>query len=142
MIEVLSGHPEIMVFVECKVMFCHLFRGLGEMDDTLQSSGGTLTGDSAKGAELNQIRLYKTTLLKGISLFNKSPKKGMDFLIKEGILHEDAEEIANFFEKTDGLDKTMIGEYLGDTKEICLDVMHAYVDAMDFTGMELDVALR
>lgn len=123
-------------------MICLLFRGVNDLDDTLQSTAGTLTGDSAKGAELNQIRKYKTTLLKGIALFNKHPKKGVDFLIKEGILHEDAEEIANFFEKTDGLDKTMIGEYLGDTKEMCLEVMHAYVDAMDFTNTELDVALR
>ncbi|GMH32506.1 hypothetical protein BSKO_00340 [Bryopsis sp. KO-2023] len=112
-----------------------------DMDETAHSAIAAF-GDTAKGAELTQIREYKTRLLKGIALFNKSPKKGMEFLLDEGVLADDPDEIASFFGKTDGLNKTMIGEFLGDMKEMCIMVMHAYVDALDFTGMELDVALR
>ncbi len=52
------------------------------------------------------------------------------------------EEVAKFLAKTAGLNKTMIGEYLGEREEACLRVMHAYVDAMDFAGSEFDTAIR
>ena len=52
------------------------------------------------------------------------------------------EEVAKFLAKTGGLNKTMIGEYLGEREEACLRVMHAYVDAMDFGGSEFDTAIR
>ena len=52
------------------------------------------------------------------------------------------EDVAKFLAKTAGLNKTMIGEYLGEREEMCLKVMHAYVDAMDFEGQEFDVAIR
>ena len=41
-----------------------------------------------------------------------------------------------------GLDKTIIGDYLGEREEPMLSVMHAYVDAMDFTAQTLDEAIR
>ncbi len=52
------------------------------------------------------------------------------------------EEVAKFLAKTTGLNKTMIGEYLGEREETCLRVMHSYVDAMDFAGSEFDTAIR
>jgi len=52
------------------------------------------------------------------------------------------EEVAKFLAKTSGLDKTMIGEFLGEREEGCLRVMHAYVDAMDFAGSDFDSAIR
>lgn len=52
------------------------------------------------------------------------------------------EDVAKFLAKTAGLNKTMIGEYLGEREETCLRVMHSYVDAMDFTGSEFDTAIR
>lgn len=38
--------------------------------------------------------------------------------------------------------KMNLGEYLGDRDSMCIRVMHAYIDAMDFTGKDLDEALR
>ena len=52
------------------------------------------------------------------------------------------EDVARFLAKTTGLNKTMVGEYLGEREETCLKVMHAYVDAMDFSSVEFDVAIR
>jgi brefeldin A-inhibited guanine nucleotide-exchange protein len=52
------------------------------------------------------------------------------------------EDIATFLAKTDGLNKTLIGDYLGEREDMALKVMHAYVDAMGFEGMEFDSAIR
>ena len=52
------------------------------------------------------------------------------------------DEVAKFLTKTSGLDKVMIGEFLGEREETCLRVMHAYVDAMDFAGADFDSAIR
>lgn len=58
------------------------------------------------------------------------------------MLGREPEEVAKFLAKTQGLNKTMIGEYLGEREEVCLKVMHAYVDAMDFASMDFDAAIR
>lgn len=58
------------------------------------------------------------------------------------MLGRSPEEVAKFLAKTTGLNKTMIGEYLGEREETCLRVMHAYVDAMDFAELEFDSAIR
>ena len=58
------------------------------------------------------------------------------------MLAREPEEVARFLAKTQGLNKTMIGEYLGEREDTCLRVMHAYVDAMDFSGAAFDQAIR
>ena len=58
------------------------------------------------------------------------------------MLGREPEEVAKFLAKTAGLNKTMIGEYLGEREEFCLKVMHAYVDALNFTNKDFDVAIR
>ena len=50
--------------------------------------------------------------------------------------------MAKFLQKTAGLDKAIVGEYLGEREDQALRVMHAYVDALDFTGLEFDEAIR
>ena len=52
------------------------------------------------------------------------------------------EEVAKFLAKNAGLNKTMIGEYLGEREDTCIKVMHAYVDALDFHSIPFDVAIR
>ncbi|KAG8926398.1 guanine nucleotide exchange protein for ADP-robosylation factor [Tulasnella sp. 418] len=85
----------------------------------------------------------KTTLLEGIRKFNFKPKKGIQFLIDTGFIpRKDAKSIAKFLMETDGLNKTMIGEYLGEGEEENIATMHAFVDLMDFTEMPFIDALR
>lgn len=38
--------------------------------------------------------------------------------------------------------KTLIGDYLGERDDFNLKVMHSYVDALDFTEMDFDEAIR
>jgi len=52
------------------------------------------------------------------------------------------EEVATFLAKTEGLDKTLIGDYLGEREDFNLKVMHAFVDALDFSNLEFDTAIR
>lgn len=60
----------------------------------------------------------------------------------EDMLGRSAEDVATFLAKTDGLDKTLIGDYLGEREDFNLKVMHAFVDALDFSGLEFDTAIR
>ena len=52
------------------------------------------------------------------------------------------EDIASFLLQTEGLDKTTIGDYLGEREDTALKVMHAYIDALDFAALEFDAAIR
>ncbi|KAL4188056.1 hypothetical protein AMTRI_Chr09g42220 [Amborella trichopoda] len=115
--------------------------------NTEESSDGSDTHpESANGvseaAALEQRRAYKLELQEGISLFNRKPRKGIEFLINAKKVGDSPEEIADFLKNASGLNKTLIGDYLGEREDLSLRVMHAYVDAFDFQGMEFDEAIR
>lgn len=78
----------------------------------------------------------------GISLFNRKPKKGIEFLIKANKVGGSPKEIADFLKDASGLNKTLIGDYLGEREDLSLKVMHEYVDSFDFQGKEFDEAIR
>ncbi|CAI5975972.1 unnamed protein product [Closterium sp. NIES-65] len=111
---------------------------LGGMPAAGVSSGNEISEASI----LEQRRAYKLELQEGINLFNKKPKKGIDFLIKAKKLGEGAEEIVAFLRKTEGLDKTMIGDFLGDRDDMSIKIMHAYMDSYNLSGMDFDEAIR
>eukprot|EP00198_Chlamydomonas_reinhardtii_P005607 XP_001694943.1 SEC7/BIG-like ARF-guanine nucleotide exchange factor [Chlamydomonas reinhardtii] len=107
------------------------------------------TGGPGGGAGQDDLvakRAYKLKFQQGIALFNKKPKKGVEFLQREGMLGSEPAEVASFLSRTEGLDKITIGDYLGEREDFSLKVvgvvMHAYVDAMDFTSLEFDTAIR
>ena len=79
---------------------------------------------------------------KGLNQFKKKPKKGIQYLQKNGMIGQLPEEVAQFLMSTQGVDKTSIGEYLGDADQFNLDVMYSYVEMLDFTGMAFDEGLR
>ncbi|KAL9396807.1 hypothetical protein Peur_011060 [Populus x canadensis] len=91
---------------------------------------------------IEQRRAYKLEFQEGISLFNRKPKKGIEFLINANKVGNSAEEIAAFLKNASGLNKTLIGDYLGEREDFLLKVMHAYVDSFDFHGLEFDEAIR
>ncbi|XP_010090724.2 brefeldin A-inhibited guanine nucleotide-exchange protein 1 isoform X2 [Morus notabilis] len=91
---------------------------------------------------LEQRRAYKIEMQKGISLFNRKPSKGIEFLISVKKIGGSAEDVAVFLKNTNGLNESMIGDYLGDREEFPLKVMHAYVDSFNFKGMDFGEAIR
>ena len=69
--------------------------------------------------------------------------QGIQYLLSKGCIRNNSpQEIAGFIHTTPGLNKTMIGEYLGEGDEDIIPIMHAYVDYMDFTGLGFLPALR
>ncbi|XP_062218449.1 brefeldin A-inhibited guanine nucleotide-exchange protein 1-like isoform X2 [Phragmites australis] len=110
------------------------------IDYELQSDSGS--PDISGPPSLEQRRAYKIELQKGISLFNRKPSKGIDFLIKSKRIGHSPEDVASFLRNTAGLNATMIGDYLGERDEFPIKVMHAYVDALNFEGMGFGEAIR
>lgn len=68
--------------------------------------------------------------------------KGLQFLHENELLGRSAEEIAQFFLEDSRLDKTAIGDFLGENEKFNKEVMYSYVDQMDFFGLEIVSALR
>uniref|UniRef100_A0A673IQK2 IQ motif and SEC7 domain-containing protein 3 n=1 Tax=Sinocyclocheilus rhinocerous TaxID=307959 RepID=A0A673IQK2_9TELE len=84
-------------------------------------------------------RLYRI----GLNLFNINPDKGLQFLISRGFIPDTPIGVAHFLLQRKGLSRQMIGEFLGNSKKpFNRDVLDCVVDEMDFSGMELDEALR
>uniref|UniRef100_A0A3B4ETI9 IQ motif and SEC7 domain-containing protein 3 n=1 Tax=Pundamilia nyererei TaxID=303518 RepID=A0A3B4ETI9_9CICH len=84
-------------------------------------------------------RLYRI----GLNLFNVNPDKGLQFLISRGFIPDTPIGVAHFLLQRKGLSRQMIGEFLGNSKKpFNRDVLDCVVDEMDFSGMELDEALR
>lgn len=84
----------------------------------------------------------KTTIEEGIRLFNRKPKSGLKFLQERKLLGETSSDVATFFHHEERLDKTMIGEYMGENEVFNKEVMYKYVDQMDFEGKDIVTALR
>ncbi|KND00748.1 uncharacterized protein SPPG_03863 [Spizellomyces punctatus DAOM BR117] len=89
------------------------------------------------------LKHRKQVLSEGIKRFNFKPKKGMQYLLDSGcIASRTPRDIARFLLHTDGLNKSMIGEFLGEGEEENIAIMHAFVDEMEFSGMTFTDALR
>lgn len=92
---------------------------------------------------LEKEKARKTAMTNAIKVFNFKPKKGIALLLKEGFIASDRpEDIAKFLIQEERLDKAQIGEYLGEGEPKNIEIMHAFVDTMDFTKRRFVDALR
>merc|ERR1711972_253394 len=85
----------------------------------------------------------KALLENGISIFNKKPKKGIQFFIDSKIIQlgdNKDQAIAEFLIDESRLDPKSKGDYLGETSN--LEVMYAYVDMFNWNGLDIVQALR
>ncbi|PON48350.1 Coatomer beta subunit [Parasponia andersonii] len=116
----------------------------GNGDESVEGSDShsEASSEASDALTIEQRRAYKLELQEGISLFNRKPKKGIEFLINANKVGNSPEDIAAFLKNASDLNKTLIGDYLGEREELSLKVMHAYVDSFDFQGMEFDEAIR
>uniref|UniRef100_A0A8C6T7G0 Cytohesin 1a n=1 Tax=Neogobius melanostomus TaxID=47308 RepID=A0A8C6T7G0_9GOBI len=78
----------------------------------------------------------------GRKKFNMDPKKGIQFLIENDLLKNTSDDIAQFLYKGEGLNKTAIGDYLGERDDFNIEVLHAFVELHEFTDLNLVQALR
>lgn len=86
--------------------------------------------------------MFPFAVQKGITLFNRKPSKGIEFLISTRKIGGSPEEVAVFLRNSSGLNENMIGDYLGERDEFALKVMHAYVDSFNFKSMDFGEAIR
>ena len=93
-------------------------------------------------ANLVQVASRKQTLREGVRLFSQKPKKGILYLFDASLLEDTPECIADFLLTTKDLNKSQIGEYIGEGDANNIKVMHVFIDSVDFTGMDLVAALR
>ncbi len=105
-------------------------------------------------------RIAQRNFETGSIKFTLSAKDGLLFFVQHGFLHLDAREVANFFlEHKETLDKTQMGEIFGREPDASfvkgkgvdpekggvgfyIRVLHHYVDALDFTDVKFDDAIR
>ncbi|XP_052068872.1 cytohesin-1-like isoform X6 [Mytilus californianus] len=78
----------------------------------------------------------------GKKKFNMDPKKGIEYLIDHQLLPNTPEEVAKFLFQGEGLNKTAIGDYLGEAKDFNISVLKAFVNLHEFSDMILVQALR
>ncbi|XP_004307475.1 PREDICTED: ARF guanine-nucleotide exchange factor GNOM-like [Fragaria vesca subsp. vesca] len=89
-------------------------------------------------------KYIKRRLMIGADHFNRDPKKGLEFLQGTHLLPEklDPQSVACFFRYTAGLDKNLVGDFLGNHDDFCVQVLHKFAGTFDFQDMNLDTALR
>ncbi|CAG8722403.1 36441_t:CDS:10, partial [Racocetra persica] len=93
--------------------------------------------------QFENLKHRKQVLQDGIKTFNFKPKRGIQALASAGFIPStEPLDIAKFLLNTEGLNKTMIGEYLGEGETENIATMHAFVDLMDFSNMNFVDALR
>eukprot|EP00931_Biecheleriopsis_adriatica_P085719 TRINITY_DN60541_c0_g1_i1.p1 TRINITY_DN60541_c0_g1~~TRINITY_DN60541_c0_g1_i1.p1 ORF type:complete len:1147 (-),score=316.60 TRINITY_DN60541_c0_g1_i1:39-3479(-) len=117
---------------------------------TLESEAEQANGDATPQTSRSSSTLLaveqkqrKRELQEGVSKFNLKPKRGLEHLKSAGLLVEDPDAYASLFRKTHlGLNKTTIGDYLGEDKSFNKKVLDSLLDSMDFSRTEFDEALR
>ncbi|CAI4213120.1 unnamed protein product [Parascedosporium putredinis] len=121
------------------------------IDPSIYASDSPQTGISHPGTpvveddpeQLEKIKARKTAMTNAVNQFNFKPKRGIKALIQEGFIPSDSpEDIARFLLADERLDKAQIGEYLGEGDQKNIEIMHAFVDQMDFTKKRFVDALR
>ncbi|CAG2107521.1 unnamed protein product, partial [Medioppia subpectinata] len=100
----------------------------------------TLELDSPQQYE--EVKHQKDIIEHGISLFNLKPMRGIAYLQEHNVIDSSASSVAHLFHTNDMLDRTQVGEFLGDIDSFNREVMYAYVDQMDFKGKDFVSALR
>ncbi|KAI0032389.1 hypothetical protein K488DRAFT_78525 [Vararia minispora EC-137] len=112
--------------------------------DRLAEHARTGTPDSSmEPSRFESMKQKKSTLAEGIRRFNFKPKRGVQFLVENGFIpSREPTDVAAFLLATDGLSKTMIGEYLGEGDAENIATMHAFVDMIDVREMPFIDALR
>ena len=114
-------------------------RSSAHHEDTYVSASST---SSTFSSQFQALRQQKQKLDTGILRFNMKPKKGLQYLMEQGLLDGSAESVASFFHSNPALDKTAVGDFMGEDVAFNKAVLHAFAQLMDFRGLSFDEAIR
>nr|KAJ3422159.1 Brefeldin A-inhibited guanine nucleotide-exchange protein 1 [Polyrhizophydium stewartii] len=106
------------------------------------SAGNGVPATETSPQDIEQVVTRKQQLRQIVRLFNQKPNKGVKLLVDSQFAPDEPEAIADFLRSTPELSKAAIGEYLGDVDPKNVRVLHAFVDAMDFSGLDFLAAFR
>lgn len=114
---------------------------------SLNSYGSTNTfGGNRETLELpeefEERKHRKEVMETGIEMFNRKPKKGIMFLQERGLIGNTPEGVAKWLHEDERLDKTAVGDFLGENDDYSISIMCAYVDYKDYHDMDIVAALR
>ncbi|XP_075919751.1 cytohesin-2-like isoform X2 [Petromyzon marinus] len=98
--------------------------------------------DSINSTESSKTLQRVKQMAIGRKKFNMDPKKGIVYLEECGLLLHTAPHVAEFLHGGEGLNKTAIGNYLGERDDFNLAVLKAFVELHEFTNLNLVQALR
>ncbi|XP_075427392.1 brefeldin A-inhibited guanine nucleotide-exchange protein 2 [Ascaphus truei] len=118
---------------------------VSSMDSTVSSGIGSISTQTSVPDDPEQfevIKQQKEIIEHGIELFNKKPKRGIQYLQEQEMLGPTPQDIAQFLHQEDRLDFTQIGEFLGENNRFNREVMYSYVDQLDFCDRDFVSALR
>ncbi|TSK98394.1 Brefeldin A-inhibited guanine nucleotide-exchange protein 1 [Bagarius yarrelli] len=121
------------------------YGSINSLDSTASSGIGsysTQMSGTDNPEQFEVLKQQKEIIEQGIDLFNKKPKRGIQYLQEQGMLGTTPEDIAQFLHQEERLDSVQAGEFLGDNDRLNKEVMYAYVDQMDFQGKDFVSALR
>ena len=114
-------------------------------DRSMTASPPPSAAAATSSSSLDKFQLARQQKIRfenGIFKFNSKPKSGIKYLQEHALIGTTADAVALFFHSQSGLDKTAIGEYMGDEGAFNKQVMYAYVEQMDFRGMLFDEGIR
>ncbi|CAN9505976.1 unnamed protein product [Ophioblennius macclurei] len=92
--------------------------------------------------EQNKNLFKSRKFLRGKKKFNMDPKKGIQYLVENELLEWRAQSVAEFLYKEERLNKIAIGNFLGESEEMHLEVLKAFVSLQEFSDLNLVQALR
>jgi len=109
---------------------------------TVAASSVSMT-TSASSTAIFEQKQRKHELQAGVNKFNMKPKRGVEYLKHHSFISDNPADLALLFQNSElGLDKTAIGDYLGEPKDFNKSVLYALVDGQDFRNELLDNSLR
>jgi brefeldin A-inhibited guanine nucleotide-exchange protein len=97
-------------------------------------------GSIAAQAADETVIVRKQHAKHGLELFSQNPKKGVEYLIAYDVVSKDDPTSLAQFLHANNTNKIKLGEFLGELENISR--MHAYIDTMDFRGLQFVDALR
>uniref|UniRef100_UPI00358E014C brefeldin A-inhibited guanine nucleotide-exchange protein 1-like n=1 Tax=Myxine glutinosa TaxID=7769 RepID=UPI00358E014C len=121
------------------------YGSVNSLDSTASSGIGSVSTQLSgvdNPEQFEVLKQQKDIIEQGIDLFNRKPKRGIQFLQGQNMLGTLPDDVAQFLRTENRLDSTQTGDYLGENDKFNKEVMYAYVDQMDFSGKDFVIALR
>ena len=94
--------------------------------------------------KLDESKKRKNEIKIGVEKFNLKIKNGLLYLRKIGIIRKDNEaaDISHFFKTADGLNKNLIGDFIGENNELSLKVLEEYTSSFNFKSLSIIESIR